>query len=317
MIGPEGSPPLLAGRRVLVTGAGGQLGSALRLALAGAGAVVVGLGARPATGVDVVADITDAAGVRRAVDAAAPAAVIHAAAWTDVDGAERDPERANLVNGEGSRHVAAAARAIGARVMAVGSDYVFSGGGGAPYGEDAVPDPISAYGRSKLFGERAVLAVDPSFTVARTAWLWGGSGKHFPRTVLTVLRDRGGMEVVTDEAGSPTHVTDLATALVGLLAAGGSGIYHLAGEGRATRWELARAVAEAAGLDPEAIRPTTTAAFLAKYPLPASRPADSELTNQRGEALNIRLPSWRESVATYTPALAAELGLQRVAEALL
>lgn len=305
----------LGGRRVLVTGAGGQLGGELRRALAASGAEVVGLGGRPGPGIDVVADVTDAAAVRAAMANAAPFGVIHAAAWTDVDGAERDPERAMTVNGDGSRRVAEAARALGAGVVAVGSDYVFAGAGNAPYAEDAPTEPLSVYGRSKLAGERAVLETDPGFAVARTAWLWGGGGKHFPRTVLTVLRDRGGMEVVADEAGSPTHVADLAVALVALLAAGVGGVFHLANEGRATRWELARAVAAAGGLDPAVVRPTTTEAFLAKYPLPARRPGDSALANVRAAGLGIRLRPWREAVAEHAPVLAAELGLTPVGAA--
>lgn len=299
----------LAGWRVLITGAGGQLGGELRRAVAAAGAVDLGLGARPGVGVEMVADIADRAAVRRAMAEAAPRAVIHAAAWTDVDGAERDPARAEAINGVGSRHVAEAALAVGARLVAVGSDYVFAGAGGSPYGEDAPTDPVSVYGRSKLAGERAVLAVDPGFAVARTAWLWGGAGKHFPRTVLTVVRDRGGIEVVDDEAGSPTHVRDLAEALVALLAAGGGGVFHLANAGRASRWELARAVVGAAGLDPALVRPTTTAAFLAKYPLPARRPGDSALANRRAAALGVRLRPWSAAVAEHVPGLAAELGV--------
>ena len=108
------------------------------------------------------------------------------------------------------------AKDAGAYLIAVSTDMVFPGDGGAPYAEDAATAPISAYGRSKLMAEHAVLEADSGFAVARTAWLYGGAGKHFPRTVLTVLRDRGGMEVVDDEFGSPTYAGDLAEALVQL-----------------------------------------------------------------------------------------------------
>jgi dTDP-4-dehydrorhamnose reductase len=295
--------------RVVVTGAGGQLGSALRGALTAVGASIVGVGARQAAGIDRVVDVTDADAVRQAFATELPDAVIHAAAYTDVDGCERDPERAHAVNADGARHVAEAARAAGAYLIAVGTDFVFSGNGGAPYAEDAPTGPLSAYGRSKLAGEEAVLATDPTFAVARTAWLYGGSGKHFPRTVLTVLRDRGGMEVVTDESGNPTLADDLAEGLVGLLDQRGAGVFHLVNEGCTSRYELARAVASAAGLSPDLVRPTTTADFLAKYPLPAKRPADSALVNIRAAALGIRLRPWRDAVVAYTPRLADELGL--------
>ncbi len=297
------------GQRVLVTGAGGQLGGYLLRALAEAGATVFGLGAHSGPGVDLVADIADQSAIRDALVTAAPDAVVHAAAYTDVDGAERDPARADAVNNLGARHVAAASQEANAYLVAVGTDFVFAGDGGAPYDEDAPPAPLSVYGRSKLAGERAVLETDPRFAVARTAWLYGGPGKHFPRTVLTVLRDRGAIEVVDDESGSPTFAGDLAEALVALVAVGAAGLFHLANEGRTTRYALARCAAAAAGLDPGAVRPTTTAAFLAKYPLPATRPADSTLANRRAAALGIRLRPWSDALTAYAPALAAELGI--------
>jgi dTDP-4-dehydrorhamnose reductase len=305
----SGTASHLRGQRVLVTGAGGQLGGYLRAALTAADANPIGLGARSGPGIDLVADVADPAAVRAALGIARPAAVIHAAAYTDVDGCERDPARAEAVNAAGAGHVAAAAREADAYLVAVGTDFVFAGDGGAPYAEEAEPRPLSVYGRTKLAGEQAVLATDPGFAVARTAWLYGGPGKHFPRTVLTVLRDRGGIEVVVDEAGSPTFAGDLAGALVALVAARGAGLFHLANAGRATRFDLARAVAAAAGLDPETVSPTTTAAFLAKYPLPARRPADSTLGNIRAAALGIAPRPWSDAVAAYVPRLAAELGL--------
>jgi dTDP-4-dehydrorhamnose reductase len=305
----------LHGRRVLITGAGGQLGSYLRPALVRLGATPIGLGAHPGPGVDFAVDVTDEAAVRAAIGDIRPDTVVHAAAWTDVDGCERDPERAEAVNAGGSRHVAAAAHTIGAHVVAVSTDFVFPGDGGAPYAEDAPVRPISAYGRSKLAGERAVLEIDRGFAVARTAWVYGGAGKHFPRTVLTLLRDRGSLEVIADEIGNPTFAGDLAAALATLVAAGGAGVFHLTNAGRATRFELARAVAAAAGLDPAAVTPTTTTAFLAKYPLPARRPPDSSLANTRAAALGIELRPWEVAVREYAGRLAAELGIARDAAA--
>ena len=304
----------LRGTRVLVTGAGGQLGAYLRRTLAGAGADVVGTGSQSRDGVDRVMDITDRDAVDGAMGTVKPAVVIHAAAFTDVDGAERNREQARAVNEAGSRNVAAAARSAGAYLIGVGTDFVFAGDGGAPYGEDAATRPLSVYGETKLAGERAILETSPEFAVARTAWLYGGSGKHFPRTVLTVLRDRGGMDVVEDEFGSPTFAGDLAEGLVQLAAQRAAGVFHLANEGRASRFELAREVARQAGQPAELVRPTSTAEFLAKYPLPARRPGDSTLRNTRAAALGVVLPAWSDAVARYTPVLAAELGLDRLNE---
>ena len=292
---------------MLVTGAGGQLGTFLTRLAAEADADVSGLGAKPGPNVDHVVDLRDPRAVRRATVAAKPDTIIHAAAYTDVDGCEREPDRAMAVNAAGSAHVAAAALEHGARLIAISTDFVFAGDGGAPYAEEDEPRPLSVYGSSKLAGERAVLETDPGFAVVRTAWVWGGAGKHFPRTVLGVLQSRGEMEVVEDEIGCPTHAGDLALGLVWLLATGARGVYHLAGDGAATRFELARAVAEAAGMDPASVAPTTSEAFLAKYPLPARRPADSRLANVRAAALGIRLPPWRAAVQSAVPALAREL----------
>lgn len=292
--------------RVLVTGAGGQLGGYLRPRLAAAGYEVVAAGHSAGPGVDLVADITDRDQVAAALSTTRPEVVIHAAAWTDVDGCERDPGRADLVNHHGSANIAAVAAGIGAWVLGISTDFVFAGDGGAPYGEDAPATPLSAYGASKLAGEGVLREADPSFSVARTAWLYGGPGKHFPRTVLTVLAQRGGIEVVDDEIGSPTFAGDLADAIVALLPFRPAGVLHLVNAGSASRYELARHVARVADQDPDRIRPISTEEFLATYPLPARRPANSTLGNTRAAALGVRLPSWEDAVNRYVPTLATE-----------
>ena len=295
-----------------MTGAAGQVGTELMAILRRSGAIPVGLGSRPTGVVAHGVDITDAAAVEQVIRDIRPDVVIHGAAWTDVDGCERDPERAERVNGQGAANVARAAAAVSAYCLAVGTDFVFPGDGSAPYAEDAIPDPVSHYGRTKLSGERAVLATDAAFGVARTAWVWGGAGKHFPRTVLTVLRDRGAMTVVTDERGNPTHAHDLAAALAELAALRGAGVFHLTNEQPASRFELARAVAGMGGFDPGIVQPVTSAEFLAKYPLPARRPADSTLVNTRAAALGVRLRPWPETIAAYVPGLATDLGIGAV-----
>lgn len=291
---------------VLVTGAAGQLGRYLMASLAEAGYPARGTDTVDGPGVDRTCDITDAEAVRRAFADLQPGVVIHGAAYTDVDGCERNPDLANRVNGAGAGNIARAAREVGAWTLAVGTDFVFPGDGGAPYAEDDTPRPISVYGSSKLLGEEEVLDADPAFAVARTAWVFGGAGKHFPRTVLNVLRSRGGMEVVDDEVGSPTFAGDLAEALVALIDRRPGGILHLTNSGAVSRFGLAQAVAAAAGLDPALVQPTTTAEFLAKYPLPAKRPANSTLANTRAAALGVTLRPWQEAVDAYVPRLAAE-----------
>ncbi|HEX2281878.1 MAG TPA: dTDP-4-dehydrorhamnose reductase [Thermomicrobiales bacterium] len=298
---------MASGERVLVTGAAGQLGTYLLHRLNERGYIGTGLGRSEAPGVDVVADIRDNAQLAAAIDQVRPNAIIHAAAYTDVDGCERDPDLADAINRVGSTNVAELARERGIWVIGIGTDFVFSGSSGAPYFEDASPDPISVYGKSKLAGERAVLSADAGFAVARTAWVYGGRGKHFPRTVLTMLERHGRMEVVDDEVGSPTFAGDLAEALVALLPQRPAGILHLTNEGSVSRFDLAQRVAMEAGRDPSAITPVSTQAFLEKYPLPARRPANSTLRNSRAANLGVRLPPWDEAVRRYVPNLATEI----------
>lgn len=292
---------------ILITGAGGQLGTYLRQFLANQGAPFAGIGSRAADGVDHVVDIADAGAVDRAFEEIQPSVVIHGAAYTDVDGCERDPERADAVNHRGAQAVAEAAKRTGAYLLAVGTDFVFSGTQGAPYSERSEPDPISVYGSSKLAGEQAVLETDPSFAVARTAWVYGGAGKHFPRTVLGVVQSRGEMAVVDDETSCPTFAGALAEGLIALAAQRPSGIFHLTNEGAVSRYEFARAILVAAGMNADSISPISTEEFLASYPLPAKRPAYSALENHRAAQIGVRLPDWRSSLQAYVPRLVNEM----------
>jgi len=295
------------GGPILITGASGQLGTYLRQQLTEAGTRFVGIGSRAAEGVDHIVDIADPDAVDRSFDLVNPSVVIHGAAYTDVDGCERDPERADAVNHRGAQAIAEAAKRTGAYVVAVGTDFVFSGTKGSPYSERDIPDPIPVYGSSKLAGERAVLATDPSFAVARTAWVYGGAGKHFPRTVLGVVASRGEMAVVDDEASCPTFAGDLAQGLIALAVQRASGIFHLVNEGAVSRYAFARAIMIAAGRDPAVISPISTEEFLATYPLPARRPANSALDNHRAAELGVRLPGWEASLHIYVPRLMKDM----------
>ena len=301
----------VSGLRVVVTGARGQLGRYLRTTLEDRGAHVIGLGHRHGAGIDLAADLIDVSSVQHALALAEPDLVIHAAAYTDVDGCELNPSLAEAVNVTGSTYVAEAAQALGAHLVAISTDFVFAGDGDAPYEESADANPISVYGRSKLAGEAAVRSVNPGFTIVRTAWLYGGTGKHFPRSVLTILRDRGAMAVVTDERGSPTFAGDLAAAVVDLAPSRPEGIFHLVNEGAASRFEFAQAIAQIAGLNEDLVSPTTSAEFLARYPLPARRPTDSSLANTRAAAMGIILRPWRDALHGYIPDLVMELRLSR------
>lgn len=296
----------LAGQRIVVTGAAGQLGTYLVRALADAGATPIAFGHREGPNVDTAVDIADPRAIDRAFDEAEPDAIIHAAAMTDVDGCEKDAAAADRINHLGADNVAHAAARSGAWLLAVSTDFVFSGAA-PPYVEDAPTDPISVYGSSKRAGEMAVLEASDTFAIARTAWVYGGKGKHFPRSILNLLAARPTIEVVEDERGNPTFAGDLAKSLVRLVELRQPGIVHLTNQGTTSRFELARQVASLAGLDPERIQPTSVEAFLLQYPLPARRPADSSLKNERAAAVGVTLRPWSDALASHMPQLANEL----------
>jgi dTDP-4-dehydrorhamnose reductase len=240
----------------------------------------------------VAADVTDADAVRRAVDAARPDVVLHAAAWTDVDGCEGDPDRAMRVNGRGTANVAAACRAAGCRLITVSTDYVFAGDKDGPYEETDAPAPISAYGRSKLAGEEATLALGDSGAVARTAWVYADHGKNFLLTMLKLGAERGELRVVDDQRGSPTFAADLAATLLDLAAARGSGVYHVTNAGSVTWNGFARRIFAVAGMDVRVI-PVTSAEF----PRPAPRPGNSVLANTRFAREGLRPPpAWETAL---------------------
>ncbi|MGF1426342.1 dTDP-4-dehydrorhamnose reductase [Kitasatospora sp. LaBMicrA B282] len=275
--------------RWLVTGAAGMLGRDVLAVLAGdPRADVTALGRADL-------DITDPSAVLAAVRG--HDVVVNCAAWTDVDGAETAEEAATAVNGTGVRHLAAACAGAGARLLHVSTDYVLPGDAVEPYAEDAPTGPVNAYGRSKLVGEQAVLELLPeSGYVVRTAWLYGEHGANFVATMLKLAAQRDTLDVVDDQHGQPTWSFALAERLVALgkAAQAPAGVYHGTASGRTTWFGLARAAYEFSGLDPERIRPTTSAAFIR----PAVRPAFSVLGHSRWSAAGLApLADWRAQLA--------------------
>jgi dTDP-4-dehydrorhamnose reductase len=214
--------------------------------------------------------------------------VLHAAAWTDVDGAEADPEGARLVNVEGTRNVAA----LGAPVVYYSSDYVFDGSKREPYVESDEPNPLSAYGRTKLEGEREVR----EGWIVRSSWLFGWTGRNFVRTMLDLGRAREEVSVVADQVGCPTYVGHLAGATQELLERP-HGTWHLAAEGECSWAEFARTIFEEAELDCR-VREITTE----EIGRPAPRPAYSVL---RSEKAAPELPHWREGLRACLDRLAS------------
>jgi dTDP-4-dehydrorhamnose reductase len=255
---PLGTGP----NRILITGAGGQLGAALAEALPEADA-------RRRDEFDVVADELGYM----------PGLVLHAAAWTDVDGAESDPEGAARVNVEGTRNVVA----LGSPVVYYSTDYVFDGRKPEPYVESDEPSPLSAYARTKLEGEREVR----EGWIVRSSWLFGWTSHNFVRTMLRLGAEQDEVAVVDDQRGSPTFVGHLAAAMSDVLELP-YGTYHVTAHGECTWAELAEAIFAESGLDCRVRRITTE-----ELGRPAPRPANSVLRSERGAP---ELPHWREGL---------------------
>jgi dTDP-4-dehydrorhamnose reductase len=276
--------------RILITGAGGMLGQDVRAAALAAGREPISL-ARAQL------DVADADAVSRAVTDARPDVVVNCAAWTKVDAAEEHEQQATAVNGVGAGHVARAAASVGAWTVHVSTEYVFDGTKRSPYLETDATGPLSAYGRSKLAGELAVVAGAPqAHTIVRSSWLFGASGSCFPRTMLRLAAERDELNVVDDQIGCPTFTGHLARALVGLADSRPLGVLHVAAAEQCSWYELAVATISAGRLDCQ-VNPIDTS----QYPLPAPRPANSVMRSQRGAP---ELPSWRDGLRNFISEIA-------------
>ena len=281
---------------VLIAGAGGMLGTSLRKVCIEAGV------AFSAPGEDTF-DITEPAGVERSVRAFArehpDGLLVNAAAYTDVERAENDPERAYAVNDAGARLLAAEALRAGLRFAHVSTDFVFDGTKQGPYTEEDEPNPLSVYGRSKLLGERAVLEAYPGALIVRTAWAFGEGGVNFPVKILQRARTVRTIDVVCDECGSPTYTRDLAAGILALVDAGARGLFHLVGSGSCTRDELAREVLRLAGREDVEVVPVPSATF----PSNAARPANSVLDCSKALSLGVVMPEWHDALARFVATL--------------
>lgn len=269
--------------KILITGAGGQLGRALQAAFEADEITSLSHGQL---------DITRFHEVQQAIAAARPAIVINAAAYTNVDGAETEREEAYKGNALGPRNLALATAGRSIPLLHVSTDYVFNGMSDRPYHEFDHPHPLSVYGRSKLAGEQVVASLNPRHYIVRTAWLYSDEGKNFPRTMLAQA-SRDEVRVVNDQFGSPTYAPHLAQAIVELIESEMYGIYHLAGSGGASWFELTLKLYQLCGIGTR-VRPVTTSEF----PRPAVRPRYSVLTTLQDP--QIILPPWEEGLAEFS-----------------
>lgn len=298
---------------ILLTGAGGQVGTALLPRLRPLDEVAI---PGPAQ-----LDLAVPSGIDDVLDAIRPDVIVNAAAWTAVDDAEANEEEATRVNGAAVAALAGWARDHDAWLVTLSTDYVLSGQAGRPLVESDPPGPVNAYGRSKLAGEMAALASGAALVV-RTSWVVSATHPNFVRTMLSLLMSGVSPEVVDDQHGCPTVAGDLADAIAGMVAratrqpgfgtqtgpragtAAPVGIVHLTNTGRTTWFGLAREAAELAGLDPDLVRPCATS----DRPMVAARPAWSVLGSERREALGVpALPHWRESLPQVVAAQVAHL----------
>jgi dTDP-4-dehydrorhamnose reductase len=288
-------------RKVLVTGAGGMLGQDVATALKAAGHRAVPLNRRRL-------DITRRDAVHEAFRTHVPDAVVNCAAFVDVDAAETNEATALRINGDGARHLAAACAESGARLLHVSTDYVFAGDSATPYSEDAPAAPRTAYGRSKLAGERAVLELLPDTgTVVRTAWLYGSGGAHFAATIARLVRARESgrrpwtIDVVSDQFGQPTWTWDVAVRIAALLGQPAvPGVLHATNRGETTWYGLAREVVVLLGRDPERVQPISSA----ELGRAALRPARSTLSHDRWVRAGLPpMRHWRAALHAAWPTL--------------
>lgn len=298
---------------VLVTGAGGQLGTAMCAVLAGRYEVVAA-----AHG---ACDIADLQAVLRLAEERVPGAIVNCAAYTDVDGCEDDPDRAFRVNALGARNVAIAARAVGAKLVHVSTDYVFDGEKKAPYVEWDAAAPLSVYGRSKLLGEAYVREQHPRHFIVRTAWLYGAGGRNFVTTMLRLVEERDHLRIVADTSGTPTCTEDLARSIAALLDTDCYGTYHCTSQGTCSWYTFAVRIFACAGyrIEDSSDRGTTLLdegrgrkVFVEPVPSTAYaqravRPANAVLDNYllRVQGLD-RMPNWEAALRAHLPRILEE-----------
>ena len=290
-------PTERSGRPVLVFGGSGQVGRQLLRALTPLGPTIAPTRSE--------ADLTDPDSLRAIIERVRPLVIVNAAAVTNVDQAERDPELANAVNATAPGVMAEAARSVGALVVHYSTDYVFDGALRVPYAEDAQPHPINAYGRSKLAGERRVADADVPHFIIRTSWVYSVTGGGFVASLLRDLPGKKSVRIVADQVGSPTWSRSLAAATAGLVRtairdgelvvnSADWGVYHLGGSGEGSRVEIAEAIIDALDARLVGERPTIVPISATEFNALAQRPHYSALSNIRaGKRFGITLQPWR------------------------
>ena len=289
-------------KKLLLVGCNGMLARAIASAMPDAYVT---------TGVDLPEfDVTDQAQVFSLVERLQPDVIINCAAYTDVDGCETEVDLANRVNGTAVGYLAAAANKVDATLVHISTDYVFDGSKNLPYTEDDSTSPQSAYGHSKLLGERKLLESGlEKYFIVRTSWLYGPGGKNFVETILRLAGEREELQVVADQVGSPTYTADLAEAIFKLLALSNPqppailpwGVYHFSDDGFCSWHEFASAIiTEARNHDLPVVTREIHPIRTEEYPLPAKRPSNSLFDKSKYKnATGAEIPEWRNSLKRY------------------
>jgi dTDP-4-dehydrorhamnose reductase len=277
--------------KMMITGSSGQLGSEIVRVLSSSHELF------PLTRGDL--DVTNTKKVMEVVTAVEPDVIIHTAAFTNVDKAEKESERAFDVNAQGTRNLAEAAQQVNAKLVYISTDYVFSGQKGELYTELDPPSPLGVYGSSKLLGEQFVEGLCTKFFILRTAWLFGSHGKNFVKTMYSLARTKNKISAAVDCIGSPTYALDLALFIGHLVSTDKYGIYHAANQGSCSRYEFVQAIVEEAGLNRVDIIPVESSVFS----LPAARPLNSALDNRAIRQNGLPLfRDWRSALHAFMAA---------------
>ena len=292
--------------KILITGSHGQLGTELLRQLKEGRSEIGPIPEKLCTAKVIPTDadeldITDRDEVVAFVRRMEPDVIINCAAYTNVDGCESHTEDAFKVNALGPRNLAIAAQKVGAKLVHVSTDYVFSGkeNGGVPLDESALPAPVSAYGRTKLLGEQYVRQFCPRSFVVRTAWLYSHTGKNFVFTMVNAGRKLGALTVVNDQLGNPTNAVDLAYHILKLAVSHDYGIYHCTGSGICSWYDFASEIIRLSGL-PCTVKPVTSAQYKEMNPKSADRPAWSALENRALRcSVGDDMRDWKDAIQDF------------------
>lgn len=274
--------------KILITGSSGQLGSELReLFGESSGHELYFMDSKqlPLEQTMIIQDI---------LAMYQPELIIHSAAYTAVDKAESEPQRADQVNHLASEEIAQYCRLHGAKLLAISTDYVFDGLSARPLSEDAPVGPISVYGKTKLLGEAAIQKWAPEYLIIRTSWVYSTYGNNFVKTMIRLMTERDSISVVADQIGSPTYARDLATAIIHIIETGNwkNGIFNFSNEGQISWWDFAVAIRDLKGLDC-----TVNAIPTADYPTAAARPQYSLLDKTKiKDSFGVEVPYWKDSL---------------------